>query len=79
MTEITEEYIESLKTENGGWTKESLELLGVPWPPPKGWKKKLLAEVNEPVDRHLACPAWPNCDEWEGGCLILTGAQAVEE
>jgi hypothetical protein len=33
--------IESLKTINGGWTKEDLATLGIPWPPPKGWKKKL--------------------------------------
>jgi broad specificity polyphosphatase/5'/3'-nucleotidase SurE len=33
--------VESLKTSNGGWTKESLALLGVPWPPPRGWKKRL--------------------------------------
>jgi ribonuclease HI len=36
--------IESLKTSNGGWTRERLARWGVPWPPPKGWKKKLLNE-----------------------------------
>lgn len=39
---ITKEYLESLKTEKGGYTKETLAKLGVSWPPPKGWKKKLL-------------------------------------
>ena len=39
---VTRELIERLKTKNGGWTKSTLKLLGVPWPPPKGWKNKLL-------------------------------------
>jgi hypothetical protein len=25
----------------GGWTKKQLAIWGVPWPPPKGWKRKL--------------------------------------
>lgn len=39
--------IESLKTERGGWTRESLASLGVPWQPPKGWKKTLLKQASE--------------------------------
>ena len=42
-----EALIESLKTENGGWTKESLERLGIKWPPPKGWKKLLISQQNK--------------------------------
>ena len=37
-----EAKIESLKTAKGGWTKASLKSLGVTWPPPAGWKNKLL-------------------------------------
>lgn len=33
--------IDSTQTENGGWTKETLANWGIPWPPPKGWKKIL--------------------------------------
>jgi 5-methylcytosine-specific restriction endonuclease McrA len=33
--------IEKLKTANGGYTKETLAMLGVPWPPPRGWAKKI--------------------------------------
>jgi hypothetical protein len=32
-------------TPNGGWRKSQLAAWGVPWPPPKGWKKRLL---NQP-------------------------------
>lgn len=30
-------------TPNGGFTREFLASIGVPWPPPKGWKKRFLA------------------------------------
>jgi len=33
--------IEAAKTERGGWTREELAKWGVPWPPPKGWRKML--------------------------------------
>jgi hypothetical protein len=35
--------IKALQTEKGGWTKKDLATLGVPWPPPKGWRKALEA------------------------------------
>jgi hypothetical protein len=34
--------IESMLTINGGYTKKSLNSLGVAWPPPKGWKEQLV-------------------------------------
>ena len=40
---LTEDEILSKMTPKGGWTRETLESWGVPWPPPKGWKKALLA------------------------------------
>lgn len=36
-----------LKVPPEGWTKESLSILGVPWPPPKGWKKRIEREMKE--------------------------------
>jgi hypothetical protein len=39
---ITKEEIESKKTERGGYTKKQLAVWGIPWPPRKGWKKKLI-------------------------------------
>lgn len=44
---ITKEYIESLKTDQGGWTKKDLKKLGVSWPPKKGWKKRLLSRKQQ--------------------------------
>jgi hypothetical protein len=41
-TRPTRREIEAAKTANGGWTKAQLAEWGVPWPPPPGWKKRLL-------------------------------------
>ncbi len=40
---ITEKDIDAAKTAAGGWSRETLAAWGVPWPPPKGWKKALIA------------------------------------
>ena len=39
---ITAEEIEKAKTANGGWTREQFAAWGVSWPPPKGWKDRLI-------------------------------------
>jgi hypothetical protein len=41
---ITEEEIEARRTRKGGWTRHQLEEWGVGWPPPKGWKERLLRD-----------------------------------
>ncbi len=40
------ELIESLKTDKGGYNKETLAFLGA-WPPKKGWKQQLINEANQ--------------------------------
>lgn len=40
---MTEDEIEAGKTPAGGFTRKQLAAWGVPWPPPKGWRKKLTA------------------------------------
>lgn len=39
MVRVNEELIESGKSEAGGWNSKQLSLLGVSWPPRRGWKK----------------------------------------
>ncbi len=39
-------WLDSLKSPGGGWTRETLESLGIEWPPRKGWKKRLIAGKN---------------------------------
>lgn len=39
--EITERLIEAGQSEAGGWNQAQLELLGVRWPPKRGWKRRI--------------------------------------
>lgn len=49
---VTKIEIEAAKTEKGGWTKEQLRIWGVPWPPEKGWQKKLVSgEIVLPIQK----------------------------
>jgi len=51
---ITEEFIEKIASGRGGWNRPQLALLGVAWPPTKGWKQTLLGkEISEETARRL--------------------------
>ena len=62
---ITEEEIMAWQTPKGGWTKDTLAEWGIPWPPPKGWKKgllrraKRLADISQPPPVDLPAVATP--------------------
>jgi hypothetical protein len=45
---VTLEELESCRTEKGGYrhTRARLTSWGVPWPPPKGWRAKLLERAR---------------------------------
>lgn len=47
MRKLTKEEIDAAKTAKGGWTRKTLAAWGVSWPPPKGWKARLLQEGAE--------------------------------
>lgn len=38
---VSPEEIAATRSGNGGWTKKQLAEWGVPWPPPKGWRRRL--------------------------------------
>lgn len=42
----TREQIDAAMTPGGGWTRAQLAEWGVPWPPPKGWRKELEAKAK---------------------------------
>ncbi|GGG61409.1 hypothetical protein [Hymenobacter glacieicola] len=44
LVKLTAEMIESLQTPKGGYDRATLAKLGVSWPPPKGWKKRLIGK-----------------------------------
>jgi hypothetical protein len=48
---VTAAEIEAAKTVRGGWTRAQLAVWGVPWPPPKGWKKKLIEKTRQKEER----------------------------
>ena len=39
---ITERWLKAHGTRAAGWTAAQLRVLGVPWPPRKGWLKQLV-------------------------------------
>lgn len=44
---ITKQELEAARGPKGGWTREALAKWGVPWPPPHGWKGRLLNGPTE--------------------------------
>jgi hypothetical protein len=47
VTRPTKKEIEDARTPAGGWTKAQLAEWGVPWPPTKGWKERLLGASGD--------------------------------
>ena len=43
--EIDEEILDRARTPRGGWTKAQLEVLGVGWPPPQGWRRRVVGQL----------------------------------
>ena len=41
---LTDALISEVATGRGGFTREQMGLLGISWPPPKGWRKRLVSE-----------------------------------
>jgi hypothetical protein len=44
---ITEGMIYALRSPAGGFTKDTLAIFGITWPPPKGWKNRLIGTRME--------------------------------
>lgn len=47
MRKLTVQEAHQLKTSVRGFNKTKLAELGIPWPPPHGWRRKLLLEARE--------------------------------
>lgn len=43
---VSDAEIVAAMTPKGGWKAKQLALWGVPWPPPKGWREKLVANFE---------------------------------
>jgi hypothetical protein len=42
---VTREWIDQNQTGNCAWTADQLKILGVSWPPSKGWKQKVIGLI----------------------------------
>ena len=51
--ELTNELIVKAATNKGGYTKKQLNLLGIGWPPPKGWKNQCVGKKIKKTDYEL--------------------------
>jgi ribonuclease HI len=56
---------------SGGLTRADLQKMGIPWPPPRGWKKRLPASAAEPVDA-----GYDYYVNFDGGCWPNPGGEA---
>lgn len=45
MFRVTQAWLEQFSTKEGGWTRDQLEQIGVPWPPRQGWKRRAVGMV----------------------------------
>lgn len=48
MVKVTEQYLNDNRTARGAWTAKQFEVLGVAWPPQRGWKRHVIGtEIDE--------------------------------
>jgi hypothetical protein len=64
---LTEEEIEAARSPRGGWTAETLAGWGVSWPPPKGWRDKLLGKPSFMDREPCICRFDPALEPWARG------------
>ena len=51
---ITSEWLKAVRTAAGGYSKKQLSLMGVSWPPPKGWSKDVVgSDIDDLVKRKM--------------------------
>lgn len=51
---ITEDCFNSWRTRAGGFTRAQINLLGLEWPPVKGWKASLInTEISEKLYQEI--------------------------
>ena len=50
---VTKQFILDNRTERGAWTRAQIELLGIKWPPTKGWQQRVIGKElnNDEVDQ----------------------------
>ena len=41
---ITKEFLNEHKTKNGAYTRKQFQILGIGWPPGKGWERQIIGK-----------------------------------
>lgn len=50
---LTDKLLEAGASQHGNWTAAQLRVLGISWPPPKGWKNALVGKPILQTDYRL--------------------------
>jgi predicted GIY-YIG superfamily endonuclease len=74
---ITEAFLQSGASDRGGWSRDQLTLLGVDWPPPRGWKRALLGQCISDEDAEKFIALRRTSDGASGGQPTRTGSAAA--
>lgn len=54
MITLTEEMIRVGESSRGGYNKKQLAILGIDWPPTKGWKSSMIGKsITEETYQHF--------------------------
>ena len=75
MMKITDTEIEAAKSPRGGFTRKTLAAWGVPWPPPKGWRRALIE--GRPIPEHRRRRSRSNGRRSSEGSDDLAQAESV--
>ena len=72
---LTESEIAAGMSRKGGFTRAQLAKWGVPWPPPQGWRKALLA--GNPVPKPERDPYKPDMQQSDAHSILRQVVVAV--
>lgn len=61
---FTEAEVEAATTSKGGFSRASLAKLGVPWPPPSGWRRAITQRPVAVVNTRMDDPRKRTPEEW---------------
>ena len=48
-TVVTQAWLEANRTKRGGWNAKQLAILGIPWPPRQGWRRRVDGLILTPA------------------------------
>lgn len=54
---VSKKLLMNHRTERGAWTRAQFKVLGLPWPPTKGWQQRIIGKelTKEELDEFIRC------------------------